>query len=53
MSEPEYICLSSNRTKDVDEVLVCSDCGKKTCSECGGDVQTTEEYDEAIKANSS
>ena len=52
MSEPEYICLNSNRAKDEDEVLICSDCGKKTCSECGSDVQTIKEYDEAMRLNS-
>jgi hypothetical protein len=51
--DKEYICLNSNRTKDEGDILICSDCGKKTCAECGGDIQTIEEYDKAMKENQS
>ncbi len=52
MSEKDYICLSDSKPLDEDEVRICSDCGKKTCSVCGGDVATIEEYDLVIKLNS-
>jgi len=49
--DKEYICLSDDKTLDEDEVRISSDCGKKTCATCGGEVQTIEEYDEVMKAN--
>ena len=51
MSDKEYICLSESKPLDEDEVRICSDCGKKTCPDCGGDIQTVEEYEEAMRVN--
>jgi len=52
MIEKPYLCLTDDSTYDEDEIRICSDCGKKTCPDCGGDVQTVEEYDEAMRINS-
>lgn len=49
--EKEYICLTESCTLDEDEIRICSNCGKKTCFVCGGEVSTIKEYDEAMKAN--
>jgi hypothetical protein len=49
--DKSHICLSSGKTLDEDEVRIC-DCRKQTCSYCGGDVQTIEEYDEAMREES-
>ena len=51
MSDKEYICLSESKPLDEDEVRICSDCGKKTCDVCEGDVVTVKEYDEAMRVN--
>ena len=51
MSEPEYICLSGYNRFTEDELHQCDNCGKYHCPTCGGEVQTIEEYDEAMKAN--
>ncbi len=50
MSEKEYICLGSDQTFTEDEVYTCT-CGKNICPTCGGEVQTIEEYDKAMKEN--
>jgi len=50
MSEEEYICLSSGRT--VAQPNECPDCKRKSCPTCGGDVDTVDEYNEAMKVNS-
>lgn len=46
-----HICLSCSKTLDEEEVRIC-ECGKHTCDACGGDVETIEEYDEAMKEES-
>lgn len=49
MSEKPYLCLADDSTYDEDEIRICA-CGKKTCPDCGGDVQTIEEYNEAMRS---
>ena len=52
MSEPKYICLSDGETFYYeDELHICSSCREKSCPTCGGDIQTIEEYDEAMEEN--
>ena len=52
MNEPTYICLSDGETFCYkDELHICSSCGEKSCPTCGGDIQTIEEYDEAMRVN--
>lgn len=53
MPDPEYICLScgENYTFE-DELHCCSNCGERSCPACGGEVDTIEEYDEAMRINS-
>lgn len=50
--DKKYICLTDSSTLTEDDIRICSDCGKKTCFVCGGDVQTIEEYEKAMKLNS-
>ena len=52
MSEPEYICLSCERTLQEWELWACQACHEPLCPICGGEVSTIEEYDEAMRVNS-
>lgn len=49
--DKEYICLSFEETFTEDELHQCPNCGKYSCPTCGGEVQTIEEYDEAMTIN--
>lgn len=49
MSEAKYICVNCGQTYAEDEPYKCSDCGKYTCPKCGGDIATTQEYDDAMQ----
>jgi len=49
MSEPEYICLSCGKTYVDGDTYCCTNCGELLCPKCGGEIQTIEEYDKAMK----
>jgi hypothetical protein len=52
MPDPEYICLSCDETFIYEsELRLCSNCGEKSCPNCGGEVSTIESYNIAMKAN--
>ena len=51
--EAQYICLSCDETFIYEsEIRLCSDCGKQSCPNCGGEISTIEEYNEAMRINS-
>lgn len=53
MADKEYICLSSEgATFAENELHQCPKCGEYSCPTCGGEVQTIEEYELAMKLNS-
>lgn len=52
MPDKIYICLTDSSTFTEDELHICPKCGEKSCPKCGGDMQTIEEYDEAMRINS-
>jgi len=52
MSEPEYICLSCGATFIEDDWWNCSKCNTPICPDCGGEIATIKEYDEAMRVNS-
>ena len=49
--DEEYICLNSENEYKEDELYCCPKCGEFLCPICGGEVQTVQEYEEAMKAN--
>lgn len=51
MPDPEYICLGSGQTFTEDELHCSPKYGELSCPNCGGEVDTIENYDEAMKAN--
>lgn len=57
MPDSEYICLSCGKTFQEWELDVCEKCGHIRCprltgrGNCGGEVSTIQEYNEAQKAN--
>lgn len=46
-----HICLSCSGTFDEQELYGCSKCQEPICPDCGGEVITIEEYDEAQRMN--
>ena len=51
MPDPEFICLSCDKTYVEDELYMCPNCSGYLCPGCGGEISTFEKYDEAMKAN--
>jgi len=51
MADKEYICLSCGRTLQEWELWQCHKCNEPFCPDCGGEVSTIKECDEAMKAN--
>jgi len=51
MPDPEFICLSCGKTFVDGDTYCCTNCGELLCPKCGGEIQTIEKYDEALKAN--
>lgn len=51
MPEPEYLCLSDDKLYAEEELFKCPKCGEYLCPDCGGEVSTIKEHDEATKAN--
>jgi rRNA maturation endonuclease Nob1 len=51
MPDPAYICLSCSKTFVEDDTYCCTNCGELLCPKCGGEIQTIQKYDEAMKAN--
>ncbi len=49
MSDKEYICLIGYNRFTEDELHCCPKCGEFSCPTCGGEVQTIEDYDAAMK----
>jgi len=53
MADKEYICLSNeDHMWQEDELWGCPKCKEYYCPNCGGEVSTITEYDEAMKVNS-
>jgi len=50
--EQKFICLSCDQTYVEDEPYQCSNCGENICPKCGGEIQTIEKHDEAVRLNS-
>lgn len=51
MAEATHICLSTDQTFVEDELYKCPKCNEYLCPTCGGEVDTIENYDEAMKEN--
>ena len=49
--DKEYICLSTDKTLAESDLRQCPKCKKYSCSICGGEVSTIEEYDKAMRIN--
>ena len=50
--DKEYICLNNeDHIWQEDELWGCPKCKEYYCPNCGGEVSTIKEYDEAMKAN--
>jgi len=49
--DKEYICVSCGETFDDGDTYCCTNCGELLCPKCGGEIQTIEEYNEAMRIN--
>ena len=51
MPDPAYICLSCDKTFVEGETYCCTNCGELLCPKCGGEIQSIQKYDEAMRVN--
>ncbi len=51
MPDPEYICLSCEKTFVEGDTYCCTNCGELLCPKCGGEIQSIQKYDEAMRVN--
>lgn len=49
MPDKKYICLSYGETYVDGDTYCCSNCEEPICSKCGGECETIEKYDEAMR----
>ena len=49
--DKEYICLSCGKIYAEGEAYECSNCHLQICRNCGGEISTIPEYDEAMRIN--
>ena len=49
--DKEFICLSCGKTYVDGDTYCCTNCGELLCPKCGGEIQTSQKYDEAMRVN--